>query len=126
MSIINFLLTGDDVNSIIPEISAKEREVRKVKREAVIEYIYNKKDYLKKQKESLEASLNQEDEENLDARIEDTVFQIASIEQKIQKLTDRSSKLVSEIYTISLKLEEASFLQERYKTLRSQYNADLK
>ena len=97
MSIINFLLTGDDVNSIIPEISAKEREVRKVKREAVIEYIYNKKDYLKKQKESLEASLNQEDEENLDTRIEDTVFQIASIEQKIQKLTDRSSKLVSEI-----------------------------
>lgn len=126
MSIINFLLTGDDLNSIIPEISAKEREVRKVKREAVIEYIYNKKDFLKKQKESLEASLNQENEENLDERIEDTVRQISSIEQEIRKLTDRSSELVSEIYTISLKLEEASFLQERYKTLRSQYNADIK
>lgn len=126
MSILNFLLTGDDLNSIIPEISAKEREVRKVKREAVIEYIYDKKEYLRKQKEALEASLNQVEDEDLDTRIEDTVAQIASIEKEIKNLTERSSELMSEIYDISLKLEEASFLQQRYKTLKSQYNADLK
>lgn len=126
MSIINFLLTGDDLNSIIPEISAKEREVRKVKREAVIEYIYNKKDYLRQQKESLEASLNQEDEGNLDVKIEEMVDEIASVEKEIRNLTDRSSQLMSEIYDISLKLEEASFLRERYKMLRTQYNADIK
>lgn len=126
MSIINFLLTGDDLNSIIPEISAKEREVRKVKREAVIEYIYDKKEYLRKQKEALETSLNQTEDEDLDTKIENTVAQIASIEKEIRNLTDRSSELMSEIYDISMKLEEASFLQQRYKTLRSQYNADLK
>lgn len=126
MSIIYFLLTGDDLNSILPEISKKEREERKIKREAVISYIYDKKEILRKQKDALEASLQQEDDENLDLKMDSTVAQIAAIEEEIKNLTAKSSSLLEEIYAVSAKLEEATFLRNRYKTLRSQYSSDLK
>lgn len=126
MSIIYFLLTGDDLNSILPEISKKERDERKIKREAVISYIYDKKEILRKQKDTLEVSLQQEDDEDLDLKMDSTVAQIAAIEEEIKNLTVKSSNLLEEIYAVSAKLEEATFLRNRYKTLRSQYSSDLK
>lgn len=126
MSIIYFLMTGDDLNSILPEISKKERDERKIKREAVISYIYDKKEILRKKKEELEKSLEQEDDSDLDQKMEDTVAQIATIEQEIRNLTAKSTELLEEIYSVSSKLEEATFLRNRYKTLRTQYNSDLK
>lgn len=126
MSIVNFLLTGDDLKSIIPEISAKDREIRRIKKDAIVAYIYDKKENLRQQKEDLESTLNRESEKGLDDKIDATVLQIASIEKQIKDQTARSSELLSEIYEISAKLEEATFLRNRYKVLHSQYNSDLK
>lgn len=126
MSIIYFLLTGDDLNSIMPELSKKERDERKLKRDAVISYIYDKKETLRKQKEELEASLQQENDSEIDQKMDATVARIAEVEEEIQKLTARSSELLEEIYSVSAKLEEATFLSGRYKTLKSQYSSDLK
>ena len=126
MSIIYFLMTGDDLHSIMPELSKKEREERRIKREAVTTYISQKKDALNNQKNELDASLTQEDDKDLDQKIDETIARIAAIEQTIGKLTARSKELLEEIYDVSLKLEEATFLSNRYKTLRSQYNSDIK
>lgn len=126
MSIIYFLLTGDDLKSIMPDVSKKERDEKKIKKEAVLNYIYLKKESLRKQKEALEASLQEEDDSDLDQKMEDTVAQIAAIETEIKGLSGRSAELLKTIYDISAKLEEATFLSGRYKTLRSQYNSDIK
>lgn len=82
MSIVNFLLTGDDLKSIIPEISAKDREIRRIKKDAIVAYIYDKKENLRQQKEDLESTLNRESEKGLDDKIDATVLQIASIEKQ--------------------------------------------
>ena len=54
------------------------------------------------------------------------VQEIESVERHICEATSESQLLLSKIHESSNKLEEARFLRDRYKNLRTQHIADIK
>lgn len=63
---------------------------------------------------------------DVDSKINEIMEEIEKVESQIKEANKQSRKLMSEIYEISQKLEEAHFLKERYKKLHSQYDSDIK
>jgi hypothetical protein len=126
LSALHFLFCGNDLNQYLPEVSKKEKELREAKRDAVIIYINEKIQYLAEHRLELEEELASVDDTDIDLKIEGTVQEIANIEKEIQDASDKSRKLMEKIYSVSSKLEEATFLRDRYKSLKTQYSSDIK
>ncbi len=126
LTALHFLFTGEDLHEIVPVESKKERELKKAKKNAVIIYINEKIQDLTKKRSVLEEELAKVGDTDVESKMESTLEEIASIERQIYEATERSRKLMEEIFDISSKLEEATYLRDRYKALRTQYNSDIK
>lgn len=125
LTALHFLFCGEDLQEIVPAESKKERELREAKKKAVIIYINDKIQYLTERRSSLEQNLAEVDTD-VEAKIESTLEEIATVENQIQEATENSRKYMEEIYKVSAKLEEATYLRDRYKILKTQYSSDMK
>ena len=121
---MNFLLTGDDSMHLMPEETKEERERRITERTGVIAYLNQKIEELSQRKAELEAreAVGKTDAEG---RIEELLSAIEEIENEIGTASSENRELMRERYEISTKIEEALFLKDRYRVLKSQYEADI-
>lgn len=126
LTALHFLFTGEDLQEIVPTESKKERELKAAKKNAVIIYINEKIQDLTKKRGVLEEELAKVEDTDVESKMEATLEEIVSIERQIYESTERSRKLMEEIFAVSSKLEEATYLRDRYKALRTQYNSDVK
>lgn len=126
LTALNFLFCGDDLHELVPAESKQVRELKQAKKNAVIIYINEKIQNLTEKRGALEQSLAQADDVDVESKMEATVAEIAAIELQIYEATARSRKLMEEVFSVSSKLEEANYLQDRYKALRTQYSSDIK
>lgn len=110
----------------MPAESKEERELNRTKKNAVIFYITQKIQSLTQKRSILEQSLAEVDNTDAEVKIDAILGEIAAIEHQIHEATERSRKLMEEIFSVNSKLEEATYLQERYSALHTQYNSDIK
>ena len=121
---LNFLLTGDDSMHLMPEETKEERERRITERTGVIAYLNQKIEELSQRKAELEAR-EAVGETDAEGRIEELLSAIEEIENEIGTASSENRELMRERYEISTKIEEALFLKDRYRVLKSQYEADI-
>ena len=121
-----YLASGDNLERFMPKVTPEELERRATQKVGVINYLNQKIGELTKKKEELESSFGADADIDIDQKIEEVLQEIELIEAEILSATEKSRKLLEQIYSISAKLQEARYLQDRYKELRSQYIADTK
>lgn len=121
-----YIMTGDDLHRLVPEVSQDERDKKAVQKAGVIIYLNKKIKALTDRKGAIEESVTQETNIDISAKIDSILGEIESVEREIVDASEESRRLLEQIYTASAKLEEARFLRDRYHGLRSQYNSDLK
>lgn len=121
-----YLMSGDDLKRYIPDISAEELERLATQKTGVIKYLNDKISALTKQKEQLEEALATNTDIDIDGKINEIVSQIEKVEEDIVSATEESRHLLEQIFTLNAKLQEARYLRNRYKALRTQYVSDIK
>lgn len=121
-----YLITGDNLNSLLPNVSAEELEKQAIQKAGVITYLTKKIQFLREQKEQLEKSVAMDESVDIEEKVETILSQIDDVEHQISSATEKSRKLLSEIYSINGKLQEAKYLDDRYRGLQSQYTSDIK
>lgn len=121
-----YLLSGDDLKRYIPEVSAEELERLATQKTGVINYLNSKISALTEQKVKLEEALAADTDIDIDGKINDIVTQIEIVEKEIVDATEESRRLLEQIFTINARLQEARYLRDRYKALRTQYVSDIK
>ncbi|MCI7107140.1 MAG: AAA family ATPase [Agathobacter sp.] len=126
LTALQYLINGDDLKRFLPEVSVKELEKRADQKAGVIKYLNEKIEKLSNQKKELEDLIVEDDDVNLDAKIEEFLAEIEQIDKEIVGASEESRKLLDQIFTLNEKLQEARFLSNRYKALRSQYMSDIK
>lgn len=121
-----FLLEGNDHKDIIPAESAETRERRAIQKTGVIIYLNEKIQQLTRRRSEMEQSVVEIGDVDVNKEMDSIIKEIESVEKEIIKASAESRELLEQIYSISSKLEEARFLRERYKMLRSQYRSDIR
>ena len=121
-----YLANGDNLERFIPDVTPEELERRATQKVGVINYLNKKIQDLTEKKQQLEAALGADIDVDIDRKIEEILAEIESVELEIIEATEKSRRLLEQIYGISAKLQEAKYLQDRYKELRSQYHSDIK
>lgn len=121
-----YLLSGDDLKRYIPEVSAEELERIATQKTGVINYLNSKISALTEQKAKLEEALAADTDIDIDGKINDIVTQIENVEKEIVDATEESRRLLEQIFTLNARLQEARYLRDRYKALRTQYVSDIK
>ena len=119
-----FLLEGKDYREIIPKESAEERERRIIQKAGVIIYLNEKIQELTRRRSEMEQAFAEIGDADIDAKVDNIVLEIE--EREIVEASDESRRLLEQIYSVSAKLEEARFLRDRYRVLRSQYSSDIR
>lgn len=118
---LSFLLTGvaDDGEQI------DTPEMRKAKKGAVIKYIRRVMENCAHRKAELQEELEKVGNADIDARIDEIVSEVAEVDAKMSVANRRIRELQASIAAEAEELEEASLLQDRFRMLRSQYEADI-
>ena len=126
LTALHYLFCGEDLHELIPAETKRERELRETSKHAVISYINSKIQDLTKKRETLEEELAKVDDSDVEGKIESTLEEITEVERQIHVATECSRKLMEEMFSVNAKLEEATYLQDRYRALRTQYTSDIK
>ncbi|HHU84359.1 MAG TPA: hypothetical protein GXZ23_04235 [Clostridiales bacterium] len=126
LTALHFLFTGNDLCEIIPMQSQKDRELRKEDNNSYVIYINNKKQELANRRKALEKELSEIDVADIELKMDSCLKEISLIENQIDEATEQSRKLLKEGFDTTSQLEEAIYLQDRYKALRTQYKSDIK
>lgn len=121
-----FLLEGKDYREIIPKESDEERERRIIQKAGVIIYLNEKIQELTRRRSEMEHFVAEIGDADIDAKVDNIVLEIETVEREIVEASDESRCLLEQIYSVSAKLEEARFLRDRYRVLRSQYSSDIR
>ena len=121
-----FLINGDNLARYLPEVSVKELERRATQKAGVIIYLNKKIENLTEQRKKLEESIATEAGVDVEARIEEFVSEIERVEKEIVDASEKSKQLLAQIFEINARLQEIRYLDNSYKALRSQYQADMK
>lgn len=121
-----YLITGDNLKRFMPDISVEELEKRVTQKAGVISYLNKKINDLFEQKKQLEESIATDDGVDIEAKIDNYLTEIEAVEKEIVDASEESRALLGQIFELNAKLQEARFLVDRYKALRSQYMSDIK
>lgn len=125
LSCLLYLITGKDFS----EQDAKEKdEIKKAKRTAIRDFVNEKLTEISNQKLDVDEKLSEMDNEDvdIDARIKEITEEISSKEKRITEAINNSREILGEILLEEEKLTSSQVLSERYKYLRTQYDADIK
>ncbi|MEF9839652.1 MAG: AAA family ATPase [Lachnospiraceae bacterium] len=120
------LLTGDDLQWLLPDETKDELDRKATQKKGVIIYLNRKIVELTERRKVLEQDIAEVGDVDIEAKINDIVTEIEAVEKQIREATAESQQLLQRIYSVSSKLEEAKFLKSRYTSLRSQYVSDIK
>lgn len=118
-----YLLTNMDANEFQ---KAEDPTISKAKRNAVIMYIRDKKDQLSKRREELETLLTERDITDVQNIIQTIHSELESLQQELDGSTEKSRKLMSEIYQQNSKLSECNTVIHNFLSLSDQYQADIR
>lgn len=118
-----YLLTGMDANEFQ---KTEDPTISKAKRNAVIMYIRDKKEQLSKRRESLEALLSEHDVMDIQKIIKTINAELDALQKELDAATDKSSKIMSEIYLQNGKLSECNTIIHNFASLSNQYQADIR
>lgn len=121
-----FMINGDDLKRYLPEVSVDELEKRATQKAGVINYLNKKIEDLSEQKKKLEESLASDADIDIEAKIDEYVAEIEAVEKEIVDASEESRQLLSQIFSLNARLQEARYLGNSYKALRTQYNSDIK
>ena len=121
-----YLCNGDDLKRCLPQVSAEELAKRATQKAGVVNYLNKKIADLTEQKKQLEASMAAEANIDIEGKIDEFMTEIEKTEQEIVDASEESRKLLARIFELNAKLQEARYLSNSYKGLRSQYNSDIK
>ncbi len=121
-----FLLEGNDYSEMVPEETSEERQKAAVQKTGVILYLNQKIQELTQRRGEIEQAVAEIGDVDVEAEMDSIVAEIESIDQQIVSATEESRALLEQVYSISSQLEEARFLRDRYKVLKSQYNSDIR
>lgn len=121
----SFLYLIDGVDRT-PDEEKEDKKIREAKKKAVTEYIKKQIVSFTEKNNELNDEYAKIEKEDIEQEIEIIVNEIAETENKINSATEKSKIILKNIYELSAKLEETEFLQERYASLKTQYEADIK
>lgn len=121
-----FMINGDDLKRYLPEVSVDELEKRATQKAGVINYLNKKIQDLSEQKKKLEESLAADADIDIEEKIDEYVAEIESVEKEIVDASEESRQLLAQIFSLNARLQEARYLGNSYKDLRTQYNSDIK
>lgn len=121
-----YLCNGDDLKRYIPQVSAEELAKRATQKTGVINYLNRKISDLTEQKKQLEASMAAEANVDIEGKIDEFMAEIEKTEREIVDASEESRRLLALIFELNVKLQEARYLSNSYKGLRSQYKSDIK
>lgn len=122
LSILLYFISG---NSFDHEDPKETKEIKEVRKKAVISYINSNLSYLAIRKAEL-ADFTAPNVEEIQEKIEVILHQINETEGEISKAVLRSKELSNEILKLNEQLAECNMLHNRYHILRSQYQSDIK
>lgn len=118
-----YLLTGKDANDFQkPEDPA----ISVAKRNAIIMYIREKRDQLSQRREELENLLSKHDISDAQTMIDKISAEIQALQAELNSATQKSKKLMLEIYQQNSKLSECSTVLYNFNALSKQYQSDVK
>ena len=121
-----YLCNGYDLKRYLPQLSAEELAKRTTQKTGVINYLNEKISDLTEQKKQLEASMDTEANVDIEGKIDEFMAEIEKTEREIVDASEESRKLLALIFEYNAKLQEARYLSNSYKGLRSQYKSDIK
>lgn len=116
ISALLFLITGNDFGDITPN---EEKKIKKVRVNAVVNYINKELAELANRKGELTDSLALQNVYDFEEEINNIVNEISKTEQLITSAINQSQELLKEIYVINENLSESKSLQNKYQELKS-------
>ena len=118
-----YLLTGKDANDFQkPENPA----ISVAKRNAIIMYIRDKRDKLSQKREELEKLLSEHDISDAQSMIDKISSEIQTLQSELNNATQKSKKIMLEIYQQNSKLSECNTVLYNFHSLSKQYQSDVK
>ncbi len=122
LSSLLFLITGRD----FAESDAKiKKEIREQRRKAVKDYISKKIQGAADRKKELEQQLGVFQGVDVQAEIDRMVAELAAVEESITNALNEAQHLLNDIMQAEEKSTESELMLSRFKSLRSQYTADI-
>lgn len=118
-----FLLTGNDFADTDAQTEGK---IRKIKKQAVEEYVNKKISDVAEQKKALETQLSAFDGIDVEQAMQDVIDSLKKTEEEISDAVKASREIFREIVSLQSRSAECELLLSRYASLRSQYVADIK
>lgn len=123
LSSLLLLINGKNLSIVDPTV---RKEIRVARKKAVEEYVNKKISSVAEKKKSLEEQLALFDNVDVDAKMQEIIDNIKVTEEKIDIVSDKNKKIISQILELQEEVAECNLLQERYATLRGQYVSDIK
>lgn len=118
-----YLLIGKDANEFQ---KGEDPTISKAKRNAIIMYIREKKDQLSKRRDELEKLLSNHDVTDVQNIIKTINEKLDALQKELDASTEKSRKLMAEIYKQNGKLSECNTVIHSFVALSNQYQADIR
>ena len=123
---LQYLIKSDDLKRYLPDTSVEEQERIATQKAGVISCLNQKIAALSTQKEQLEKALAADENVDIEAKIEGNLSEIDRVEKEIVEASEENRKLLAQIFDLNARLQEARYLSNQYRSLRSQYFSDIK
>lgn len=123
LSALLYLISGKDFGQFA---SQDTPEVKKARKKVKRDYINEKLSEFSEQYGRIADAMSTLEGVDIEMEMHTLIDRIAETEESIAAASKRSRKLLEQIYSVSAKLEESEYLQDRYKALETQYLSDLK
>lgn len=118
-----YLLTGKDANDFQ---KPEDPVISVAKRNAIIMYIRDKRDQLSQKREELEKLLSEHDISDAQSMIDKISSEIQTLQSELNNATQKSKKIMLEIYQQNSKLSECNTVLYNFHSLSKQYQSDVK
>lgn len=121
-----YLFEGKDYADEVPSESKKERDEKQIRKAGVIAYLKIKLQEYTDQRAELQKMKDDIGDEDVEAKIQELLDEIAEIESTIASTNDRCKQLLEQIFTITPLLDEMRLRRDRFRILHTQYDSDIK
>lgn len=118
-----YLLTGKDANDFQ---KPEDPTISVAKRNAIIMYIRDRRDQLSQKREELEKLLSEHDISDAQSMIDKISSEIQTLQSELNNATQKSKKIMLEIYQQNSKLSECNTVLYNFHSLSKQYQSDVK
>ena len=122
-AVLLYLLTGKDANNLTAD---EDPKISEAKKKALICYIQEKIDEFTQRRETLEEALSSSNITDPLLSIERVKKEIAELQTQVDRASQESQQLMSQIYKWNGKLSESKTVGHNFAILRQQYRSDIR